>query len=488
MSQDILTRGAAELAHLVADGVLGSRELLALTRARIEREGPALNAVVTTDWERAEREALAADEAVARGDRIGPLHGLPMSIKDSIETEGIRTTSGAPELRDHVPGVDATAVARLRAAGAVVYGKTNVPAWASDSQCFNSLFGTTNNPWDQRRTPSGSSGGAAVAVATGMSTLELGSDLGGSIRMPAHYCGIYGLKPTFGIVSLRGHLPPAPGWLVDMDMAALGPLGRSPDDLELALQVLAGAEGPAASAWRFTLPPPRRATLRDYRIGMLVDDPACPVDAATRTAMEQLAVTLRQAGARVVPLDAAGPSIGEGLHLFRRLVAHLMGLFMSDEDFSAMASEASSTWQRNVTITARDHVAARQARALYSASWDRVFTDLDVVLTPTMPTQAIPHDQEPDVDARRILVDGVPRPYGEQYAWVQAPSAAHLPCAVAPLPTVDGLPMGVQVVGPRYEDATVIDVARRLAQVTGGYRPPPSSRLSVRAERVPAWR
>ena len=207
---DVVFRPAVALAKALRAGELGSRELLEQYISRVERLNPKVNAVVAVDLERARRRADEADAARKRGSLLGPLHGLPMTIKDSLETEGLCTTCGVPELAKHVPSRDATAVARLRAAGAVVFGKTNAPTWAMDVQTYNPVYGTTNNPWDTTRSPGGSSGGAAAAVAAGLTALEMGSDIGGSIRNPSHYCGVYGHKPSYGIVPGRGHLPPPP--------------------------------------------------------------------------------------------------------------------------------------------------------------------------------------------------------------------------------------------------------------------------------------
>ncbi len=473
-AEDLLLRPASDLARLVADGVLGSRELLALTRTRVEELNPTLNSVVTVDWERAETAALAADEAVVAGDPLGPLHGLPMTVKDCLETAGMRTTCGSVDYTDHVPAYDAVAVQRLRRAGAIVFGKTNVPTLAADAQSTNPIFGTTRNPWDHARTPGGSSGGAAVAVATGMSSLEVGSDLGGSIRIPAHFCGIYGLKPSYGVIPLRGHLPPPPGTLSDLDVAVLGPLGRSAADLALGLSVMAGPDESSATAWRLALPAPRADRLHDYRVGVIGNDMVCPVDHATQSAVEDLGSALRSEGVRVVDVTRTAPPLTEGLTIFRRLVQHLAGLFMLDADFERMSALAEKgEWERNVTMSARDLAVAREARAQYAAAWARLFLDVDVVLTPAMPTPAFPHDHDPDLARRRILVDGVPRAYGEQFAWLQAPGAAYLPAVVAPLTQVAGLPIGVQIIGPHLEDRTVVDFAAHLEAVTGGFRPPP---------------
>ncbi len=267
-------------AHALADAIrrreLSSRELLDHYLERVEALNAPLNAVVTLDPEGARLAADAADASLARGDDVGPLHGVPMTVKDTYQTAGMRTTCGLSAW-DHVPEHDAEAVRRLRGAGAVIFGKTNTPALAGDWQTYNPIFGTTNNPWDTTRTTGGSSGGAAAAVATGMTALELGSDIGGSIRFPSNWCGVCGHKPSWGVVPQSGLLPPAPGTLSSTDLQVVGPIARDVDDLELAFGVLAGAAGQAAVGWRLELPAPRAVTLGDLRLALWLDDPAYPV-------------------------------------------------------------------------------------------------------------------------------------------------------------------------------------------------------------------
>ena len=251
---DLALRPAHALAAALRRRDVSSRELLEHYLARVERLNSPLNAVVTVDADSALKAADAADAAIARGDDVGPLHGVPMTVKDTYLTAGMRTTCGLPAW-DHVPDHDAEAVRRLRAAGAVIFGKTNTPTLAGDWQTYNSIFGASNNPWDTTRTTGGSSGGAAAAVATGMTALELGSDIGGSIRFPSNWCGVCGHKTTWGIVSQAGHLPPAPGTLASTDLTVVGPLARDVTDLELALGVIAGAGGPRS----------RRVAAGDFR-------------------------------------------------------------------------------------------------------------------------------------------------------------------------------------------------------------------------------
>jgi amidase len=392
----------------------------------------------------------------------------------------MRTTCGAPELSGHVPERDATAVARLRAAGAIVFGKTNTPAWASEAQTYNAVFGTTNNPWDPARSPGGSSGGPAAAVAAGQTGLDLGSDLGGSIRMPAGYCGVYGLRPSHGLVPVRGHLPPPPGARGEIDMGVLGPLARGADDLTLALDVLAGPDDARAIAWRLRLPAPRADRLTGYRVAAWLDDPSCPVDAAVLDVLREAVAALRADGVKVD--EYAGPvELRESASLFQRLAQPFTGMGLDQGEFDELAALARSDsetprarWARHVCAPVRDWGFAHERRLALAAMWARMFREYDVLLCPVTPTTAIPHDQTPDPDARRITVNGTPAPYWDQVRWVQAISIAYLPVAAVPVGLSDtGLPVGLQVVGPHLEDRTVVDFAVRMAAVTGGFRPPP---------------
>jgi amidase len=401
-----------------------------------------------------------------------------MTIKDAIETAGMRTTAGATELADHVPLADAPAVERLRAAGAVIVGKTNLPAWAGDCQTYNDLFGTTNNPWDPARTPGGSSGGAAAAVAAGLSALELGSDYGGSIRIPAHFCGVYGLKPSWGAIPFRGHIPPEPGTLTELDVAVIGPIGRSADDLDLALGVLAGPDPGVASAWTLTLPPPRASSLEGYRVAVSLDDPYFPIDAEVGDVLQAAVDAVAAAGAKVED-QASLPDLAEGHDLAQRLIQGALSHALPRSEFDQLATRAASLeprddspparWARNITQRARDLNLGREQRAHLERRWADVFRDHDIVLCPVTPTAAFPHDHS-DIDGRSIQVNGQPIPYADQFAWLQAVGVARVPAVVAPIGlTPSGLPLGIQIVGPLYEDRTAIDFARALAAVV----PPP---------------
>jgi amidase len=460
-------RTATDLTAALRRREVSSRELLAAYLDRVARLGGRVNAVVTLD-ERAPDEAAAADEATARGESLGPLHGLPVTVKDSIETVGLRTTSGSADLADHVPARDATAVSRLRAAGAIVFGKTNTPEYAGRPDTTNALFGTTTNPWDAGRSPGGSSGGPAAAVAAGLTGLDLGSDLGGSVRMPAGYCGVYGLRPSYGLVPTRGHIPPPPGARDDPDMSTLGPLARGADDLGLALDVLAGPDAARAVAWRLELPPPRAPVLSEYRVAVWLDDRYSPVAPDVLDVLSSTVDVLRAAGVKVD--DTARPvDLGEAARLFQRLAQPVLAHGLPAERFQELcviaASDATTRhaeWARNVTQRVRDRSLAHERRLELVADWARLFRDHDVLLCPVTPTTALP-----------LAAADTPQ-WFEQVRWTQAISAAYLPAASVPVGvTKAGLPVGLQVVGPYLEDRSVVDVARRVAEVVGGYLPPP---------------
>ncbi|MBF6598938.1 MAG: amidase [Dehalococcoidia bacterium] len=489
---DLAFESATNLARMLREKRVSSRELLDLYLGRIERYNPQLNAVVTLDGERARAEAQRADDETARGVTRGVLHGLPMTVKDSYETAGMRTTCGAPALADHVPGRDADAIARLRVAGAVIFGKTNLPAFAADFQSYNDVFGTTNNPWDLSRVPGGSSGGSAAALAAGLTGFEAGSDIGGSIRNPAHYCGVYGHKPTFGLIPKRGHIPGMPGSLSAADISVLGPMGRSADDLDLGMDVLAGPDDAGAVAWKLRLPPPRRTSLRAYRIAAWLDDAAAPVDGEVLRRLVAVVESLRSAGVTVDEGARPGVTLGEATDLFGRLMHPAIAAGLPEETFEMLRrraeapAAAEASWEglfaRNVTQRHRDWLQANEERAQLRARWAALFRDFDALICPVAPTAAFAHDHSVPPGARTVEVDGQRRPSIEILAWAGLAGAAYLPASVAPAGlTSAGLPVGVQIIGPYLEDRTPIDIARRLADVIGGFIPPPAYTERARA-------
>jgi amidase len=478
---DLPFRSATELTRALAAREISSRELLELYLTRVEKLDPQLGAVVTLDVARALERADQADAALARGERWGPLHGLPMTVKDCWDTAGLRTTCGVESLRDRVPETNAVAVQRLIDAGAIVFGKTNTPRWTLDWQTYNNLFGITRNPWDPERTSGGSSGGSAAAIGAGLAALELGSDIGGSIRIPAHCCGVYGHKPTWGIVPLRGHLPGPPGALYEKDINVAGPLARAAEDLQLALDVLAGPLPDAATAWRLELPPPRHERLSDFRVAAWLEEPGFPIDDEVRKRHEATLDALREAGAKVD--DRARPDVDmrQARDLFHRLLAPLTGDTLSEDEFQAVTSlpaegrpEAIAQFSRNLGLRHRDWLFLHDERERMRAAWARFFQDWDVLLCPVLPIVAIPHDLTEPMLFRQVVVNGEIEPYVEQITWMGLIGSVHLPATVAPVGrTPEGLPVGVQIVAPHLEDRSSIEFARLLRSRVGGYEPPP---------------
>lgn len=479
-------RSVAALAKMIRDREISSRELLDHYLERVERFNGALNAVVTLDTERARQRAAAADAALARGESWGPLHGVPMTVKDSFETAGLRTTCGAPDLAEYVPQRNAAALQRLVDAGVVVFGKTNTPFMAGDVQTFNALFGTTNNPWNPQHTSGGSSGGAAVAVATGMTSFELGSDIGGSIRTPSNWCGVYGHKPTHGIVPQRGHIPGPPGTLSEGDLNVVGPLARTPSDLRLALDLLAGPLPDRGVAWQLHLPPPRRERLQDYRVATVFDDAAFPVDAPVRTVLEQTAAALRDAGANVRQVELPF-KLDDLADTYFRILCPIIAAGFPPATFEGLAKAATQipATERNMmarmarygTGRSRDLFAASEAREHLRARFALLFEEVDVLLCPITPVAAIPHDQSEPMANRTIQVNGAPRSYQELFGWISMATLNLLPATAAPVGlTAAGLPVGVQIIGPYLEDRTTLDFACRLAEVVPGPGVPPGYR------------
>lgn len=428
-----------------------STDLLDALVGQIERHDPDVNAVVTLDLAGARRAAEAADAAGDRDAGTGadrPLSGLPLTVKDAIETAGIRSTGGSAALADHVPAADAPAVERLRDAGAIVLGKTNVPEWSADAQTYNELFGVTVNPWDPDRTAGGSSGGAAAAVATGMTPLELGTDVMGSVRIPAAFCGVYGLKPTYGLVPQQGYLADASGGSrVDLDVNAFGPLARTAGDLELALAVLAG---PATARLR----PLPAGSLAGYRVAAWLESPHCPVDAEVGDALAATLDALARTGARVT---TARPPVDPD-----EAIDVLFSLVPPSGDGRTVGKELPG------------RAAALARRAALQAAWERWFHDVDVLVCPVAPTVAFAHDHRPDRSARATWVDDRPRPYLDGVGWTGVVGVAGLPALSAPVGrSRTGLPVGMQVVGPPLGDLAVLRFAGLLAEVRGGFRIPP---------------
>jgi amidase len=472
---------AVELARMIRDKEISSLELTRYFIGRIERLDGDVNAIVVRDFDRALDAARKADTALARGEATGPLHGLPMTIKEGYNVAGLATTWGVRSYQDNIASTDAAVVKSFRAAGAHFLGKSNVPFMLGDFQSYNEIFGTTSNPWDTTRGPGGSSGGSAAALAAGLTGLESGSDIGGSIRNPAHFCGVYGHKPTWGIVPRQGHeLPSVP---VASDMAVVGPLARSAEDLAVALDLVAGADPLNAPGWRLELPAPRRTSLRGLRVAVWPSDESSPVDDEISDRVQQVAELLARRGA--VVSDRARPSFDPAgcRRTYVALVNAIVGAGAPDamyEENKRRAAELDPGDTSKPAVIARTLVLDHRAwlrcdaeRTRLREQWKSFFEDWDILLCPIMATTAFHHDHRP-VAERTLAVNGADQPYFAQVFWSSLATVAYLPATVFPSGlSRGGLPIGLQAIGAEFADHTTIEFARLMAEEQGGFVPPP---------------
>ncbi|MBD0742534.1 amidase [Streptomyces sp. CBMA152] len=475
---------AEELAADLRAGEVTSVELTDEAIARIERDDKEINAICVPDFDRARAAARDADQARARGEDR-PLLGIPVTVKESYNIAGLPTTWGMPQHRDFMPAEDAVQVSRLKAAGAVVLGKTNVPLGLQDIQSFNEIHGTTNNPWDHARTSGGSSGGSAAALASGFGALSIGSDLAGSLRTPAHFCGVYAHKPTLGLAAVRGMVPPpAPALPVDSDLAVVGPMARSARDLTLLLDVMAGPDPLThGAAYDLRLPPARHERLDDFRVLVLDEHPFIPTGSAVRAGVNRVADALVDGGARVERHSPLLPDLTESAMLYRQLlfsgsvarfpVEAYEQLRTSAAQLSADDQSLDAAMLRAMVFSHRDWIEANNRRERHRHGWRQLFAEFDAVVCPITPTPAFPHDHNPDPRERRIDIDGVEYPYFDQLVWAGVATMPGLPATAIPTGrSPEGLPVGVQLIGPMYEDRTPLRLAELLEQKIGGFQAP----------------
>jgi amidase len=480
MIESIPFLSAKKLAALVRRRKIGCVELLDLYLERVARLNPKLNAIVVLDEKRARERARKADRAAKKNDWWGPLHGVPMTVKESFDVEGLPTCWGRPDMKGNIAAHHALAVHRLMGAGAVVFGKTNVPVMLADWQTFNPVYGTTNNPWDVSRIPGGSSGGAGAALAAGLTGLELGSDIGASIRNPAHYCGVFGHKPTFELCPIRGHnLPPN---LTTRDMMVIGPLARSADDLETALGIIGVPDEMESRGVRIALAKPM--PVKQLRIGVLTNAATAEVDASVQTAVLGAAECFARHGAKVS--DKARPDIDlhEAHKTFIHLVRGATSTGLTDEQFAQQKEQAAKlspgddtylAWMlRANTMSHREWHAWNEKRAGFRLKWAEFFRDWDLLLVPPAATAAFPHNHKGERWERMVTVNGKPQPSTTQMFWAGFSGMAYLPSTVAPAGfTPEGLPVGVQIVGPQSGDLACIDAARFLEREHQAFVAPP---------------
>lgn len=482
MGTDLHFKTAVELAAMIRAKEIGCADLLEHFLTRCEMHNAGLNAIIVWKRDEARARARQADEALAKGEVWGPLHGVPMTIKESYDWEGTATTWGVPELKHNIARKNSVVVERMLAAGVVLFGKTNVPLLLGDWETFNEIYGTTNNPWDVTRVPGGSSGGSAAALAAGLTGIDSGSDIGASIRNPAHYCGVYGHKPTWGLVPLRGQA--LPGSLSHADISVVGPLARGAEDLAVALEVMAGPDALEADGYKLDLIKPEKKKLSDFRIAVMVSDDVCPVDSEYADRIQVVADACAKAGATVD--DTARPAIDMAkshdiyIQLLRGVTTARLPVEVFDENkrqVSALSENDEGYEARNLRASVqyhRDWMAANEYRTHMRWAWQAFFQQWDVLLCPTASSAAFPHDQKGERWNRTIPVNGVPQSAVDQLFWAGMSGVVLLPSTVAPSGlTRSGLPTGVQIVGPSMHDLRTIDFARLLGEEIGGFQPPP---------------
>jgi amidase len=476
---------ATELSAALATKKVSAVELAQHAIDRIERHDDKINAICVRDFARALEAAGAADTARARGD-TRPLLGIPLTVKESYNVAGLPTTWGFPAQKDFTPAEDALPISRVKEAGGVILGKTNVPVGLGDWQSYNEIYGTTNNPFDLGRTPGGSSGGSSAALAAGYGPLSLGSDIGGSLRVPAFHCGVYAHKPTFALVPSRGHTPPPfPPLPLDRDLAVIGPMARSAADLSLLLDVIAGPDPlEPGKAYKLALPPPRHSELKNFRVLLIDSDPVLPACKSVREAIEKLAVDLGKAGLTVTRKSPLLPDFAASTRLYMRMLMSFLAASFAPENYAGAKAAAAKLAPddtslaaerlRGIALSHRDWLMADGGRARLRAQWRELFESFDAVICPIMPTPAYPHDHSDDQEKRRINIDGKDYVYTDQLAWPGIATLPGLPATAIPIGfSPEGLPVGVQIVGPWLEDRTPLKLAELIEREFGGFVPPP---------------
>ena len=472
-------KSATELASLIRRKKVGSLELLDHFLGRIEKYNPNLNAIVWMDRDKARKRAKAADAALKKGKRLGPLHGVPMTIKESFQVAGSPTTFGAPAFKNNVTDTTAPSAQRMIDAGVTLFGKTNVPLNLADWQSYNAVYGVTGNPWDTSRTPGGSSGGSAAALAAGLTGIDAGSDIGSSIRNPAHYCGVFGHKPTFGLVTYRGQA--LPGGVAPPDISVLGPLARSAQDLDVALDIMAGYDPDDGGYLKVALPKCDKTSLKQFRVAVKLTDAASDVDTEYADRLQALVDKLAKAGAKV---KEAEPDIDTArLHdHYIRLLRAATSARMPDADIEDWKQELATDPNEylaksvdGVTMSHRRWLQLDNERHQMRLAFNAFFKDYDILLCPVAASAAFPHDHTHEGKRwrRRITVNNKRVPPTDQLFWAGYSGVVFLPSTVGPAGIVGGLPVGYQAIAAQGRDKTSIAFARLVEKTAGGFTPPP---------------
>lgn len=485
MTNQLSTRDAFASAHALLaalrEGQISATALVELHLARIARYNPQLNAIVIPNYEQARQRAAEADAARRRGELFGSWNGLPLTIKDSIEVAGLRTTAGIAARAGVISVEHAPLAQRLFDAGGILLGKTNVPPYAGDWQTDNPLFGRTNNPWDLSRTSGGSTGGGAVSVAAGLTPLAFGSDIAGSIRVPAAFCGIYGHRPSETAVPHTGHVPGSSLPNQALVMAVQGPLARAATDLELALEVIAGPVVGEDVAWRLMFPPARQTSLAGFRVAILPRVAWLPVDTEITAALDDLAQRLGRLGTTVAEAQPEGFDLWKHQEVYASLLHAVVFLNLSDEQRTQLAHRLQHSTDPfapaqvyGLMATAAQFIGLHAQRERYRATFRDFFRDWDVLLAPVTIASAFPHiDREATFASRTLQINGQSVPYSRLQVYPGLASLSGQPATAFPWGrTRSGLPIGLQAIGPYLEDRTPITFAALLERAFGGFVPP----------------
>jgi amidase len=474
-------KSAVDIAELIRTKKVSAVEIIEYFLKRIDTYNPKLNAIVWMDPERARKCAREADAALARGEIWGPLHGVPMTIKESYQVHGSPTTWGLPEYKDNVTQTSALAVDRLEKAGVNLFGKTNVPVLLADWQSYNPVYGSTNNPWNTALTPGGSSGGSAAALAAGLTGVEAGSDIGASIRNPAHYCGVFGLKPTYGVIPPRGQS--LPGSYASSDISVIGPMTRGAVDLDIMLDIMSGADLIDENCWKLQLPAAKTTSLKGLKVAVKLSDPNCEIDSEYADVLQALVEKLAKAGATVKEIE---PDIDtKRLHELYVLLLRSATSARTKESDLAGWKEAFAAAGANpdrylelmiqgVELGHRAWIPLNNERHKFRFAFDAFFKDWDILLCPAASSAAWPHDQAGERWRRQITVNGKPQPTTSQLFWAGYSGVVYLPSTVGPAGlTKSGLPVGYQAIARHGHDKTAIAFSRFVEKEIGGFVPPP---------------
>jgi amidase len=476
---ELVFKSALEMGRLLKRRKISSKDLLQACLDQYARYNSAVNAVVLTDIDAGKRLAAAADRRYKKGEALGPFDGVPMTAKESFDWALHPSTWGNPKYRNNIAKLDAEALRRMTNQGAVMWGKTNVPLDLADWQSFNEIYGTTNNPWDLTRAPGGSSGGAAAALATGMSALEIGSDIGASIRNPAHYCGVFGHKPTYGVVPYQGHL--LPGIVMPSDITVAGPMARSAKDLTAMMDILAGSE---QRGIQVKLQRSEKKTLKDFRVAVKLSSTVSEVDQAVSHKILEAAEFLKKRVKKISFEAAPAFTDAEAYEIYITLLRATASRKLTDAEYSAAHSKAAALPHRDKSYVAmmtrafalshRDWLKVNERRHQMRLLWDNFFDEWDVLLCPAAASAAFPHDQVGERHERFIEVNGKRVSTIDQRFWAGYSCGYYLPSTVAPLGlTAQGLPTGVQIITREYGDYTSLKFAELLEQELGGFIAPP---------------